>query len=229
MSPTEKPRKRVGNPPQKLQKTSRKWMYIALILIVVAIAAVAFVILLNSSSNTPNNNGSTTGNPIAVYDTTNGTIKIELFMDKTPITAGNFINLSRSGFYNGTLFHRISPNFMIQGGDPNSKDSDPNNDGQGGPGYTIPDEIRSDLKNVRGMIVMANSGQPNSAGSQFFILVEDASWLDGSFTVFGQVIEGMNVVDDIANSHNDGRYDPSPGGGRPLIDAVIYGITIVNE
>jgi peptidyl-prolyl cis-trans isomerase B (cyclophilin B) len=229
MSPIDKPRKRVGNPEQKQPASSRKWIYIGVVIVVVVIAAVAINFLFMHPEKTQNNNGSTTGNPYAVMDTSMGIINIKLYNDKTPVTVGNFINLSKSGFYNGTLFHRISPGFMIQGGDPNSKDSDPSNDGQGGPGYTIPDEIRSDLKNVRGMLVMANSGTPNSAGSQFFILVADASWLDGSFTVFGSVTQGMDVVDAIANSPNDGRYNPQPGGGRPTTDIVINGIRIIYQ
>ncbi|HVQ01850.1 MAG TPA: peptidylprolyl isomerase [Candidatus Thermoplasmatota archaeon] len=229
MSPIDKPRKRVGNPEQKQPRSTRKWIYLGLIIAVVVIAAVAIVFILSQSPNKPNTNGSTEGSPYAVLDTSLGTITVKLYSEETPITVGNFINLSKSGFYNGTLFHRISPGFMIQGGDPNSKDSDPSNDGQGGPGYTIPDEIRSNLKNVRGMMVMANSGTANSAGSQFFILVADASWLDGSFTIFGNVTQGMDVVDAIANTPNDGRYNPSPGGGRPLTDVVVIGIRIIYQ
>ena len=117
MSPINEPRKRVVNPSQKRQKTSRTWIYIALIFIVIiAVAAVAYVLLQNQS---PDTNGITpTGNPIAVFDTTLGTFKIELFLDKAPITAQNFIDLANSGYYNGVIFHRVMPNFMIQGGDP---------------------------------------------------------------------------------------------------------------
>jgi cyclophilin family peptidyl-prolyl cis-trans isomerase len=235
MSPTEKPRKRVGNPPQKLQKSSRKWMYIALVLIVVAIAVVAFVILQNSASDTHNNNGSTTGNPIAVFDTSLGTFKVELFIDKVPITAGNFIDLSNSGYYNGVIFHRVIPNFMIQGGDPLG-------DGTGGhaakyhEGYgtsttpdtwVIPDEFLAELSNVRGTISMANRG-PNTGGSQFFINVVDNTNLDynkepltSAHAVFGKVIEGMNVVDEI--SQVDTGSDT-----KPDVDVIIYSITIEN-
>jgi len=220
-----KSRKR-SNPPPKKNILKNRGVKIGLVLIIIVL--VALTVYAIYPKNQASQNNTPAGNRFAIIDTTMGTIKVELYEDKTPITAGNFINLSKSGFYNGTLFHRIAPGFMIQGGDPNSKDSDPSNDGQGGPGYTIPDEIRSDLKNIRGMIVMANSGTPNSAGSQFFILVSDASWLDGSFTVFGTVTEGMNVVDSIANAQNDGRYEPNPGGGRPLTNIVIEGITIVN-
>jgi cyclophilin family peptidyl-prolyl cis-trans isomerase len=197
------------------------------IIFVLCVIIIAGVYLSGCTSN--DNTNQVTENPLAVFDTTMGTITMELYMDKTPSTAGNFINLSKSGYYNGTKFHRIAENFMIQGGDPNSKDDNPDDDGQGGPGYTIPDEIRSDLKNLRGTIVMANTGAPNSAGSQFFILVVNASWLDGSFTVFGKVTEGMTVVDAIVNSPNDGRFNPSPGGGRPLTNIVINGITIQDQ
>lgn len=167
-------------------------------------------------------------NPIALIDTTMGTIVVELYEDKVPITAGNFKDLANAGFYDETKFHRISPGFMIQSGDPNSKDDDPSDDGTGGPGYAIEDEFHDDLKNLRGMISMANSG-PNTGGSQFFILVGDASWLDGAHAVFGKVLEGMDVVDNIANMDHDGRFDPNPGGGRPLTDVVVNSITIEND
>lgn len=167
-------------------------------------------------------------NPIALMDTSKGMIILELYNDKVPITANNFINLSKSGFYDETKFHRISPDFMIQGGDPYSKDNDPSNDGQGGPGYTIKDEFHPDLKNERGMISMANSG-PDTGGSQFFILVTDAPWLDNAHAVFGKVIYGINVVDIIANAEHGGEFEPSPGGGIPKEDIIVNSITIENE
>jgi len=212
----------------KFAKIKKNKILMGVILVVIAIIAVASVyvyIVSNASDVDENNTNDAGGNPIAVFDTSEGIIKIELFEDKVPVTAGNFKDLANDGFYDGTKFHRISPGFMIQGGDPNSKDDDPSDDGTGGPGYTIDDEFHDELKNLRGMISMANSG-PNTGGSQFFILVGDASWLDGAHAVFGQVIEGMDVVDNIANMDHDGRFDPNPGGGRPLTDVVVNSITI---
>lgn len=182
----------------------------------------------NNGGNSNGENNYDTDYPVAVLDTSMGNIAIELYADKVPITAGNFIDLAKDGFYDGTKFHRISPGFMIQGGDPNSKNDNPDDDGTGGPGYTIQDEFHPDLKNIRGMISMANSG-PDTGGSQFFILVNDAQWLDNAHAVFGRVISGMNVVDNIANAEHDGRFEPSPGGGRPINDIIVYSISIVNE
>src|SRR3989338_3599934 len=125
-----------------------------------------------------------------------GVVTLELYPQDAPKTVTNFINLAKSGFYNGTKFHRVIKDFMIQGGDPNSKDADWSNDGQGGPGYTFEDEF-NEHKVVRGALAMANSG-PHTNGSQFFIVtVEAASWLDGMHTVFGRVIQGMDVIDKI--------------------------------
>jgi len=218
---SKKSQRKRSNPAKKQSAFESKGVKIGIVIIFIAIVAVAAVYLFSGSSD----DEGVVGNPIAVFDTTMGTIKIELFEDKVPITAGNFKDLANDKFYDGTKFHRISPGFMIQGGDPNSKDDDPSDDGTGGPGYTIDDEFHDELKNLRGMISMANSG-PNTGGSQFFILVADASWLDGAHAVFGQVMEGMDVVDNIANMDHDGRFDPSPGGGRPLTDVVINSITI---
>ena len=139
-------------------------------------------------------------NRVATFDTNKGTIKLELYEDTMPITTGNFIKLAQSGFYNGTKFHRVINNFMIQSGDPNSKGADVSKYGSGGPGYTIQDEFVKNplLTNTRGSIAMANTGQPNSGGSQFFINLANNNFLDGKHPVFGKVILGMDVVDKIA-------------------------------
>lgn len=126
------------------------------------------------------------------------TIRLELYPDKAPITVENFLKLVKSGFYDGLCFHRIIPGFMIQGGDPKGN-------GCGGPGWSIKGEFRSngvpnDLKHVRGVISMARAMDPNSAGSQFFIMHADAPHLDGEYAAFGSVIEGMEEVDRIANT-----------------------------
>ena len=123
-------------------------------------------------------------------------IKIELYPDVAPATVENFVNLVRDGFYDGLIFHRVIPGFMIQGGCPQGT-------GMGGPGHTIKGEfaangVKNDLKHTRGVLSMARSGNPNSAGSQFFIMHADAPHLDGQYAAFGKVIEGMDVVDEIA-------------------------------
>jgi peptidyl-prolyl cis-trans isomerase A (cyclophilin A) len=204
-------------------KKNKLWIGIVIVIIAIIAIAAAYFYILNNQEDT----NEEVGNPVAVFDTTMGTIKIELYEDKVPITAGNFVDLAKDGFYDGTKFHRISPGFMIQGGDPNTKDDDPSNDGQGGPGYTIDDEFHPDLKNERGMISMANAGA-NTGGSQFFILVADATWLDGAHAVFGQVTEGMDVVDAISMVDHGGEYEPNPGGGIPVIDIIVNSITIEN-
>ncbi len=130
----------------------------------------------------------------AVLHTTKGDIEIELYADKAPKTVKNFTDLIADKFYDGTKFHRVIKDFMIQGGDPLSKTDDTSRYGTGGPGYTFEDE-KNGLPVVRGEIAMANSG-PNTNGSQFFIVTTKAApWLDGKHTVFGKVIKGMNVVD----------------------------------
>ncbi|MFQ5481713.1 MAG: peptidylprolyl isomerase [Nitrospinaceae bacterium] len=144
---------------------------------------------------------------IAVLETVHGTIEISFFPDKAPNHVKNFKKLAQSGFYDGTAFHRVIPGFMIQGGDPNSKKSDRSLHGIGGPGYTIDAEF-NDIPHSRGIVSMARSRNPNSAGSQFFIVVKDANFLDGKYTVFGKVIKGMDVADKIVNEKRDSRDNP---------------------
>ena len=134
-------------------------------------------------------------------ETNMGNITLELY-GEMPVTAGNFKKLVKQGFYDGVIFHRVIPNFMIQGGDPNGT-------GMGGPGYTIKDEFTgTDLdKNNRGTIAMANAG-PNTGGSQFFINLVNNNFLDGKHPVFGKVIEGMDVVDKIAGAAKDSNDKP---------------------
>jgi cyclophilin family peptidyl-prolyl cis-trans isomerase len=138
--------------------------------------------------------------PNATLHTNHGAIEIELFEGEAPKTVGNFTKLADEGFYNGVVFHRIIPDFMIQGGDPTGT-------GTGGPGYTFEDEF-NDQKVVRGALAMANAG-PNTNGSQFFIVTTGAApWLDGKHTVFGRVTSGMDVVDAIEQVETDGRDKP---------------------
>ena len=139
---------------------------------------------------------------IVIMETNRGTMKLKLFPDIAPKHCKNFKKLANSGYYDETKFHRIIPGFMIQGGDINSRDNNPYNDGQGGPGWTVDAEF-NDIQHKRGILSMARSSDPNSAGSQFFICVSDAFHLDGKYTAFGEVIENIHVADHIVNSPTD--------------------------
>jgi len=144
---------------------------------------------------------------VVVIETTHGTIKLEFFEDKAPGHVKNFKELANKNFYDGTTFHRVIPGFMIQGGDPNSKSDDRSQHGSGGPGYSIDAEF-NDVKHERGILSMARSQEPNSAGSQFYICVKDSFFLDGQYTAFGKVIEGMDVADKIVNEPRDSNDNP---------------------
>lgn len=155
--------------------------------------------------------------------TSHGDVTIELFLKEAPLTVENFVKLSRAGFYDGTRFHRVIKGFMIQGGDPNSRDDDWSNDGMGGPGYAFKDEINSH-KIVRGALAMANAG-PGTNGSQFFIVTTDAApWLDGKHTVFGRVTAGMDVVDKIENVKTD-----KARGDHPIENITVNTIEIMEK
>jgi peptidyl-prolyl cis-trans isomerase B (cyclophilin B) len=144
----------------------------------------------------------------AVIETKFGNIEIRFFPDVAPKHVNNFIELAKKGFYDGTIFHRIIPGFMIQGGDPNSKSPDKSTHGMGGPGYTVKAEF-NEKPHKRGTLSMARSGHPDSAGSQFFICVADAPFLDRQYTVFGEVASGMEVVDKIVSQPRDQRDNPN--------------------
>ena len=141
----------------------------------------------SSTGENMSNNLSSKSNPIVTFVTTKGTFKAEIYRDKAPISAANFLKLVSRGFYNNLTFHRYVPGFVIQGGDPRG-------DGTGGSNETIPLEIVPGLTHVKGSLGMARSNDPNSASSQFYVSLEDIHDLDGSYAVFGQVIEGMDVV-----------------------------------
>jgi peptidyl-prolyl cis-trans isomerase B (cyclophilin B) len=148
-------------------------------------------------------------NTIATLQTDVGDIQIKFFYDKAPKHVENFVDLSASGFYNGTVFHRVIPGFMIQGGDPNTKDpaAPRARHGTGGPGYLIKAEF-NDTPHKRGVLSMARAQDPDSAGSQFFICVADSSFLDRQYTAFGRVVRGMEVADKIVSSRRDARDNP---------------------
>jgi peptidyl-prolyl cis-trans isomerase B (cyclophilin B) len=157
-------------------------------------------------------------NPIVTFTTADGgVIKAELYPEIAPVSVNNFISLIQKGFYNGLIFHRVIKGFMIQGGDPNGT-------GTGGPGYNIPGEFaingfENNLKHTEGVLSMARSMHPDSAGSQFFIMHKASPHLDGSYAAFGKVIEGMDVVNKIAETATD--YSD-----RPLEDQVMQSVTV---
>jgi cyclophilin family peptidyl-prolyl cis-trans isomerase len=147
----------------------------------------------------------------AIIQTNHGPIHVELFPDDAPKTVSNFVKLANDGFYDRVIFHRVIPDFMIQGGDPTGT-------GTGGPGYSFEDEF-NDHKIERGALAMANAG-PNTNGSQFFIVTTDAApWLDGKHTVFGRVTEGMDVVDKISEVQRD-------SSDKPNEDVVIESVSV---
>ena len=156
-------------------------------------------------------------NPIVTFQTTAGTFKAELYPEVAPNTVNNFISLVKKGFYDGTIFHRVIPGFMIQGGDPEGS-------GMGDPGYGIKGEFsangfKNDLRHTRGVLSMARSMRPNSAGSQFFVMVADAPHLDGQYAAFGKVIEGMEAADAIVSAKRD--YSD-----RPYEDQIMEKVTV---
>ncbi len=145
----------------------------------------------------------------AVIKTKFGDMEIAFFPDKAPNHVQNFIKLAKSGYYNGTIFHRVIPGFMIQGGDPNTKDSKkPETYGIGGPSEKLKAEF-NDTPHRRGIVSMARTNDPNSAGSQFFIVVKDSNFLDGQYTAFGEVVKGMEVADKIVNLPRNARDLPN--------------------
>ncbi|MCK5427462.1 MAG: peptidylprolyl isomerase [Thermodesulfovibrionia bacterium] len=143
----------------------------------------------------------------AVIETRFGNIELRFLPAVAPNHVNNFIELAKKGFYDGTTFHRVIPGFMIQGGDHNSKDPDRSRHGMGSPGYTIKSEF-NDRHHKRGTLSMARSAHPDSAGSQFFICMAEASFLDGQYTVFGEVISGMDIADKIVSQPRDARDNP---------------------
>ena len=157
-------------------------------------------------------------NPMVTFEMENGKVfKAELYPEIAPNTVNNFISLVKKGFYDGTIFHRVIPGFMIQGGDPEGS-------GMGGPGYGIKGEFsangfKNDLRHTRGVLSMARSMRPNSAGSQFFVMVADAPHLDGQYAAFGKVIEGMETADAIVSAKRD--YSD-----RPYEDQIMEKVTV---
>lgn len=163
-------------------------------------------------------------NPIVTFEMGNGkTFKAELFPEKAPNTVNNFLSLVKKGYYDGLIFHRVIAGFMIQGGDPQGT-------GMGGPGYHIRGEFsgngfrQNDISHERGVLSMARAQNPNSAGSQFFVMHEEADYLDGQYAAFGKVIEGMEVVDEIANVKTDWSDRPFETQKMKKVTAETFGV-----
>ena len=194
---------------EKQKKKKFLGIGIAVIVICLAVFSVYSLIKNNSEGNFGENSGVSEiqKEKVAVLETNLGTIKFKMFYKDAPKTCANFERLTEKKFYDGIKFHRVIKDFMIQTGDPNSRDDDWSDDGTGGPGYKFEDEI-NEHKLVRGAVAMANSG-PNTNGSQFFIVTaKETPWLDGKHTVFGKVIEGMDIVDKIGNSETNENDHP---------------------
>ncbi|HYF10532.1 MAG TPA: peptidylprolyl isomerase [Candidatus Paceibacterota bacterium] len=215
-----------------MQRGNALWIPL---LIVAALALVGTFVYLKSRSEAPLPNTPIVTTPeentpgaasasdafasVALFKTSMGEIEVELLGAKAPLTVQNFVKLAQQGFYDGTRFHRVIKDFMIQGGDPLSKDTANRGGwGTGGPGYTFPDEI-NDVKLVEGVLAMANSG-PNTNGSQFFIVATSSTpWLDGKHTAFGRVSKGMDVVNRIEAARTN-QLD------QPLQDVIVESVTI---
>ena len=205
-----------SNPPQPKKKDNKKIIMLLAIFAIIVIIVAAYILMQPGGNNTAEE-----GNPIAVFDTTYGTFKVELFEDKLPITSGNFIKLVNDGFYDGMNFYRISDNFMIQAGN-----TFPDGSTKESPYGNIIFESDGTLSHEDGSISMASTGYAVGGSSQFFICDGAQSGLDGGYAVFGKTIEGIEEVRDIADDPHDSSLEPSPGGGKPLVDIIINSITI---
>lgn len=237
----KKSQRKRANPVKKQSVFESKGVRIGIVIIFIAIIAVAAVILYNGSGDDGNgivengngdngvdgngngdNGNGVVENPIAIIDTSMGTMKIELFEDKVPITVGNFVNLVNDGFYNGKNFYRISDDFMIQAGRfyPDGSESQ-------SPYGTIEFETHEDAKHVDGAISMASTGMKVGGSAEFFICDGAQSFLDDNYAAFGVVIEGIEVLREIAEQQHD-NSNPA-GGGKPLEDIIINSITIESQ
>ena len=179
-------------------RVGKTWVWIVIAGVMLLAAGSAYVLAQTASGPTPR----------AMIETKFGSMEIRFFPDKAPKHVENFVKLAKAGFYDKTIFHRVIPGFMIQGGDPNTKDEkDTSKYGMGDPGYKIKAEF-NDRSHVRGTVSMARSQDPDSAGSQFFIVVQDTAHLNGKYTVFGEVVKGMEVADKIVSQPRDNRDNP---------------------
>jgi len=156
--------------------------------------------------------------------TTAGDMTVELLPEVAPKHVQNFLKLSRDGFYDGTRFHRVIPGFMIQGGDPNTREDDRRRWGTGGPGWSVDAEF-NDVHHERGVLSMARSSDPNSAGSQFFVVHGEAGFLDGQYTAFGRLVDGFEVLDEIVNA----ATEPGGEGSTPVAPVEIKSATVLDS
>jgi len=188
-------------------KRGKMNLLIAAVILIIVVAGSSVVLLTQPNSEVAEKEVTSVEEEYAVIETKYGKMVMKFFSENAPGHVQNFKNLTKQGFYDETTFHRVIPGFMIQGGDPNSKDDDRANDGIGGPGYSISAEF-NDISHKRGIVSMARSQDPNSAGSQFFIVVKSYPSLDHQYTVFGEIIEGMDVADKIVAEPRDALDNP---------------------
>jgi peptidyl-prolyl cis-trans isomerase B (cyclophilin B) len=182
----------------------RTMIYVIAVMVCLTGASLLDTGLLGAADKTSNSKA-----PRAIIKTKLGDMEVTFFPEKAPKHVENFVSLAKSGFYNGTIFHRVIPGFMIQGGDPNTKDPNkPETYGMGGPSQRLNAEF-NDIPHRRGILSMARTNDPNSAGSQFFIVVKDSHSLDGQYTVFGEVVRGMEVADKIVSLPRNARDLPT--------------------
>jgi peptidyl-prolyl cis-trans isomerase B (cyclophilin B) len=202
-----------------------------LICAIVFAAGMVTALADETKTNAPATAAAVSTNEVAVIKTSEGTMVLELRSDTAPNTVENFKKLARQGFYDGTCFHRIIDGFMIQGGDPNTKDPAKESEwGRGNPGYMIKGETstRPDRLHVRGVISMANSGSPDTAGSQFFICLNSLPQLDGGYTTFGKLIKGDDVLARLGKSPvKPNPYDPRQELSRPINRVSLISVRIV--
>lgn len=218
---SKKSQRKRANPVKKQSVFESKGVRIGIIIIFIAIVAIAAVYLFSGSGDDGSGDGGNgvVGNPIAIIDTSMGTIKVELYEDKVPNTCENFIKLANEGFYDGMIFHRIMDNFMIQAGN-----TYPDGEIKSSPYGNIVFESDPELLHEDGSISMASTGYAVGGSGQFFICDGAQSGLDGGYAVFGKTIEGIEVVRDIADDPHD---NSSPaGGGKPIDDIIIMSIAI---
>tara|TARA_B100001750_G_scaffold138412_1_gene110259 strand:+ start:369 stop:995 length:627 start_codon:yes stop_codon:yes gene_type:complete len=187
--------------------SSKRTNIIGIGIIIIAVIATIMMLDLSATTFTEQTPSDYENEEYGVIETEFGKMVIRFFPNEAPGHVENFKKLAKEGFYDGTTFHRVIPGFMIQGGDPLTKDGDRSNDGTGGPGYSINAEFNSKPHN-RGILSMARSSDPNSAGSQFFIMVKNTPSLDGQYTVFGEVIENIETADSIVSQPRDDRDNP---------------------
>jgi cyclophilin family peptidyl-prolyl cis-trans isomerase len=217
---SERKRSRPVKKPNASDIIRRNKLLVSIIVIVIIIAAVATSLYVVLSNNKNNNNNSSSTNRFAVINTSLGTMKVELFEDKMPITTANFIRLANSGFYNNTIFHRIGANFMIQGGGYSTDGTQKTS-----PYGNIQFE-ESDVKHVNGAISIASTGAKVGGSAQYFICDGAQTFLDGNYAAFGVTVQGLDVVHTIATQPH---ADSGDGTGEPNTPIIVYSITIAKQ